>query len=40
MANIGKAAEEQLMRLGIETPESLPETGAKAAWLQSAPLTG
>ena len=32
--NIGKALEEQLIQVGIETPEALRQVGAKAAWLK------
>ena len=34
LPNIGKAVEEQLIQVGIETSEALREIGAKAAWLK------
>ena len=34
LPNIGKTVEEQLIRVGIETPEALRQVGAKAAWLK------
>lgn len=34
LPNIGKAVEEQLMQVGIETPNTLRNAGAKAAWLK------
>lgn len=34
LPNIGKAVEEQLMQVGIETPDALRNAGAKAAWLK------
>ena len=34
LPNIGKAVEQQLIQVGIETPEDLREAGAKAAWLK------
>ena len=34
LPNIGKAVEEQLIQVGIETPEALRQVGAKAAWLK------
>ena len=34
LLNIGKAVEAQLVQAGIETPDALRETGAKAAWLK------
>lgn len=34
LPNIGKAVEEQLIQVGIVTPEALRGLGAKAAWLK------
>ena len=34
LPNIGKAVEAQLIQVGIETPDDLRETGAKAAWMK------
>ena len=34
LPNIGKAVEQQLIQVGIDTPEALRESGAKAAWLK------
>lgn len=34
LPNIGKAVEEQLNQVGIDTAEKLREIGAKAAWLE------
>ena len=34
LPNIGKTVEEQLIQVGIETPEALREIGTKAAWLK------
>lgn len=34
MMNIGKVVAEQLVQVGIETPEKLREVGAKDAWLR------
>lgn len=34
LPNIGKAVEEQLIQVGIETLEALREIGAKAAWVR------
>lgn len=34
LPNIGKAVEEQLIQVGIDTVEQLREIGAKAAWLE------
>lgn len=34
LPNIGKTVEEQLIPLGIRTPEALRKIGAKAAWLK------
>ena len=34
LPNIGKAVEEQLIQVGIETPEALRQVGAKAVWLK------
>lgn len=34
LSNIGKKVEEQLIRVGIFTPEELREIGAKTAWLK------
>ena len=34
LPNIGKTVEQQLIQVGIETPETLREFGAKAAWLK------
>ena len=34
LPNIGKAVEEQLIQVGIKTPEVLRQVGAKAAWLK------
>ncbi len=32
MPNIGPALEEQLMRVGVDTPEQLIKIGSRAAW--------
>lgn len=32
--NIGKVLEEQLIQVGIETPEQLKEIGSRQAWLK------
>lgn len=34
LPNIGKSLEEQLLQVGIETPEKLREIGSKQAWLK------
>ena len=34
LPNIGAVVEEQLLQVGITTPEQLRETGAKEAWLK------
>ena len=34
LPNIGKAVEEQLNQVGIQTPEDLKATGAEQAWLK------
>lgn len=34
MPNIGPVLEEQLMRVGIDTPEQLIKIGSRAAWLR------
>ena len=34
LPNIGKAVEAQLIQVGIETPEALRQSRAKAAWLK------
>lgn len=34
LPNIGKAVEEQLIQVGINTPEELASVGAKEAWLR------
>ena len=34
MPNIGPVLEEQLMRVGIGTPEQLIKIGSRAAWLR------
>lgn len=34
LPNIGKVVEEQLNKVGINTPEKLRELGAKRAWLE------
>lgn len=34
LPNIGKAVEEQLIQVGINTTDELKQTGAKAAWLK------
>lgn len=34
MPNIGKVAEEQLIKAGIDTPEKLIETGSEEAWIK------
>lgn len=34
MPNIGKVLEDQLIQVGIETPEQLMEVGSKQAWLR------
>lgn len=33
LPNIGKNTEEQLVKVGIETPEQLKQVGSKQAWL-------
>lgn len=33
LPNIGKAVEQQLLQIGIETPEQLNQVGSKQAWL-------
>lgn len=33
MINIGKAVEQQLLQVGIQTPEELKQIGSKQAWL-------
>lgn len=32
--NIGKVVEEQLLSVGIDTPEKLKQTGSREAWLK------
>ena len=41
LPNIGKAVEEQLILIGINTADELKRTGSKAAWLkiQEIPIT-
>lgn len=34
LINIGKQVEQQLLQVGIDTPEKLKETGSKQAWLK------
>lgn len=34
LPNIGTTVEQQLIQVGIDTPEALREIGAKAAWLK------
>ncbi len=34
LINIGKKVEEQLLQVGIDTPEKLKEIGSKQAWLK------
>lgn len=34
LPNIGKAVEEQLIQVGINTPEELASVGTKEAWLR------
>lgn len=34
LPNIGSVVEEQLISVGIETPEALREAGAEGAWLK------
>ena len=34
LLNIGKTVEQQLIQVGIDTPEALRAFGAKAAWLK------
>lgn len=34
MPNIGKVVEEQLIKVGIDTPEKLIETGSEEAWIK------
>ena len=34
LPNIGKAVEEQLIQVGINTTDELKQTGAKTAWLK------
>ncbi len=34
LPNIGKVVEEQLNKVGIDTPEKLKELGAERAWLE------
>lgn len=34
LANIGKVVEQQLLRVGISTPEQLREVGSREAWLR------
>ncbi len=34
LPNLGKVVEQQLIEVGIETPEQLCELGAKTAWLR------
>lgn len=33
LPNIGKVVEQQLLEVGIETPEQLKQVGSKQAWL-------
>lgn len=33
LPNIGKVLEQQLIQIGIETPEQLKQVGSKQAWL-------
>lgn len=33
LPNIGKVLEQQLLQIGIETPEQLKQAGSKQAWL-------
>lgn len=33
LPNIGKVLEQQLLQIGIETPEQLKQVGSKQAWL-------
>lgn len=33
LPNIGKVLDEQLLQVGIDTPEKLKEVGSKQAWL-------
>lgn len=34
LINIGKQVEQQLLQVGIDTPEKLKEIGSKQAWLK------
>lgn len=39
LLNIGKVVEEQLVQVGVDTPEKLREVGAKDAWLRIKAVT-